>query len=94
MWPRIVRDVMAWIEERGCQYAGPGCDLMPVPRDGEQKVMGTATPEARLIRSGGRSGEWTGLSEEGVAHRAERRCSQGEEGFVEAPEREFGIPGG
>src|SRR5450755_5048678 len=39
-------------------------------------------------------GEWTGLSDEGVAHRAERRCSEGEEGFVEAPEREFRPPGG
>jgi len=39
-------------------------------------------------------GEWTGLSEESVAHRAERRCSEGEEGFVEAPKREFRTPGG
>lgn len=88
-----MRDVIAWIEEHGCQHAGSGCDLMSAPRDGQQKVVGTATPGARPFRRPAR-GEWTGLNDEGVAHRAERRCSEGEEGFVEAPEREFRTPGG
>jgi hypothetical protein len=48
----------------------------------------------RKVRGNLRPGGWTGPSDEGVAHRAERRCSEGEEGFVEAPEREFRAPGG
>jgi len=56
--------------------------------------MPTAVVNTKLVsihRAAG-PGEWTG--DEGVAHRAERRCSEGEEGFMEAPEREFRTPGG
>lgn len=91
------------------KYAGASGDFNPMQHDeplvqaaGMPSVfgratfsmgLGTATPEARLIRRPAR-GKWTGLSDEGVAHRAERRCSEGEKGFVEAPEREFRTPRG
>ncbi len=54
---------------------------------------GASSPDS-MRASGGRPRGWTGLSDEGVAHNAERWCSEGKEGFVEAPEREFRTPGG
>jgi effector-binding domain-containing protein len=35
VWPRIVKDVMAWIEEHGYQHVGPGRDFYLEINDAE-----------------------------------------------------------
>src|SRR6266568_6426095 len=100
-WPQLAK-VRA-------RYHGSFAYITGVLRDGQQiplfrlryggsaHSLGFAIYSAAHGRSRGPGGpprQSGPLSDEGVAHRAERRCSEGEEGFVEAPERECRTPGG
>ena len=49
MWPRIVRHVMAWIEEHGYEHVGPGRDFFLEPNAAEpsQQVFEIQAPLRR-----------------------------------------------
>ncbi len=100
-WPQLKRVEVtcrgAFAYVTGVLRDGQQIPLFRLRYGGSAHSLGFAIYSAAHGRSRGPGGpprQSGPLSDEGVAHRAERRCSEGEEGFVEAPERECRTPGG